>query len=106
MGFSMKIMPGVRVRASTRGVGLGVGPRAARIHVSTRSVGVSSGAGPFSVYAGSGPRRRSRTSYSAYERQARQASRYEEIEAVLELNRQVVALASAHTDEFPEATKP
>src|SRR5437868_6194553 len=51
MGFSMKIMPGVRIRASSRGLSAGIGPRAARVHVGTRGVGVSTGAGPFGAYA-------------------------------------------------------
>jgi hypothetical protein len=33
MGFSIKIAPGVRVRASSRGVRTSIGPRVARVHV-------------------------------------------------------------------------
>ena len=33
MGFSVKIAPGVRVRASSRGVRTSIGPRVARVHV-------------------------------------------------------------------------
>ena len=38
-----------RVHVGTRGVGVSAGPRAARVHVGTRGVGVSSGVGPVSV---------------------------------------------------------
>lgn len=41
--MSFKVAPGVRIRASSRGISAGVGPRAARVHVGTRGVGVSSG---------------------------------------------------------------
>ena len=50
MGMSFKVAPGVRIRASSRGISAGVGPRAARVHVGTRGVGVSSGVGPVSGY--------------------------------------------------------
>jgi hypothetical protein len=43
IGFSVRIMPGVRIRASTRGVGVGLGPRAARMNVGSGGVSVSSG---------------------------------------------------------------
>ena len=44
------------------GFRVGVGPRILRMHVGTRGVGVSSGAGPFSAYAGATARRRRRSS--------------------------------------------
>lgn len=53
------------------GFGIGLGPRLFRVRVTTRGVGVSSGVGPFSVYAspGRGRRRRStarrRTNHAA-----------------------------------------
>ena len=49
MGFGFRLMPGVRLRVSSRGVSAGLGPRIARVHVG-RGVGVSSGIGPFSAY--------------------------------------------------------
>lgn len=51
MRYSFKVAPGVKVRISPRSVGLGVGPRAARLHVSSSGwTGVSSGAGGFQSY--------------------------------------------------------
>lgn len=112
-GLSFKIAPGVRVRASTRGVSAGIGPRVARAHVGTRGVGVSSGVGPVSVYGGvGGGRRRSSGSSSsgysvaAYEREARRAQREQEVDSWLELNREMVALGSVHEREFAAARKP
>jgi HEAT repeat protein len=123
MGFSMKIMPGVRIRASSRGFSAGIGPRAARVHVGTRGVGVSSGVGPFSAYGhlGGGTRRRSsggggggggarrtayagpsRTTLAALEREARQAEKAEQIRRVTELERRLVTV---HRERFPAAER-
>ncbi len=46
------------------GFGVGLGPRVFRVRVSTRGVGLSSGVGPFSVYARSGRGRRRRSTAS------------------------------------------
>jgi hypothetical protein len=54
MGFSIKLAPGVRVRASNRGLRTSVGPRAARVHMGTGRTGFSSGAGPVSFYTSTG----------------------------------------------------
>ena len=43
MGFSVKIAPGVRVRASSRGIRTSIGPRAARLHVGGGRTGFSTG---------------------------------------------------------------
>lgn len=67
MGLSIKLAPGVRVRASSRGVGASLGPRAARVHMSSRGrVGVSTGVGPMSLYSsiGAGSRGAARRSPS------------------------------------------
>lgn len=51
MGFGIGVGPKwARVRVSTRGVGVSAGPRIARAHVSNRGVGISTGAGPFSAW--------------------------------------------------------
>src|SRR3712207_2937276 len=76
MGFSIKIAPGVRVRASSRGVRTSIGPRAARLHVGGGRTGFSTGVGPVGYYTtlGGGSRgRRStaprRPSAGSYQRQ-------------------------------------
>jgi hypothetical protein len=48
MAFSVKLAPGVRVGASSRGVRTSLGPRAARVHVGAGRTGFSTGAGPVS----------------------------------------------------------
>src|SRR3954470_5593246 len=74
MGFSIKIAPGVRVRASSRGVRTSIGPRAARLHVGGGRTGFSTGVGPVGYYTsvgGSGQRRATtrRPSAGSYQRQ-------------------------------------
>src|SRR3954470_19384350 len=50
LGFSLKLAPGVRVRASSRGIRTSVGPRAARVHVGGGRSGFSTGVGPVGYY--------------------------------------------------------
>ena len=115
MGMSFKVAPGVRIRASSRGISAGVGPRAARVHVGTRGVGVSSGVGPVSGYThiagggAAGTRKRSsygggptKASIAAREREAKAAAREADIERVAALER---ALVSVHSASFPEAQR-
>ncbi len=115
MGMSFKIAPGVRIRASSRGISAGVGPRAARVHVGTRGVGASSGVGPFSTYShlGGGTRsgratRRPRSTgptkaaIAAAERDLRTAEREADIERVAAIERQLV---SVHSESFPPAAR-
>lgn len=53
MGFGIKLVPGVRVRMSSRGIRVGVGPRWARAHVGSHGVGVSVGPKATRAYVGS-----------------------------------------------------
>lgn len=116
MGMSFKIAPGVRIRASSRGISAGLGPRAARVHVGTRGVGVSSGVGPFSTYShlsgsgrtstGAGSRSTYRgptkASVAAYERELRAAERQADIEKVAAMEKELV---SVHAQAFPKAER-
>lgn len=58
-GFSVKLAPGVRVRASSKGLRTSVGPRAARVHVGGGRTAISSSVGPL-IWSGTvgGKRRR------------------------------------------------
>lgn len=116
MGMSFKIAPGVRIRASSRGISAGVGPRPARVHVGTPGVGVSSGIGPFSTYShlGGGSHRSTggglgatyrgptKTSVAAYERELRAAEREADIEKIAAMEK---ALVLVHTQSFPKAAR-
>ena len=47
---SFRVAPGVRISTSSRGLRAHVGPRLARLHVGGGGTGVSTGAGPFTLY--------------------------------------------------------
>lgn len=49
-GVSFRVAPGVRLRASSRGIRASVGPRAARVHMGAGRTAVSTGAGPVTFY--------------------------------------------------------
>ena len=119
MGFSIKLAPGVRVRASSRGLRTSVGPRAARVHFGAGRAGVSTGAGPVGFYTslGSGRSRSgsrggsSRGSATAsYQRelarQQRQAEQAQRIEDAKELIKTFEHILSLHREEFASATRP
>jgi hypothetical protein len=109
MSFSFKVAPGVRIRASSRGLRTSVGPRAARVHFGAGRTGVSTGVGPVSLYhsvGGSRGRQRgaaTRTSVAALERQLKQAAR---LQQARELAEAFEAIANVHREEFPVATAP
>jgi hypothetical protein len=113
MGIGIKIAPGVRISASSRGVRAGIGPRAARVHVGSGGVGLSTGAGPVTLYSGTGrggrrsSGRSTRTSLAAYEREVRAAQRAEEIARIDELERGLVALHLEHYEPVsPPSARP
>jgi hypothetical protein len=110
MGFYFKIAPGVKIRATRRGLRASVGPRAARVHFGAGGTGVSTGAGPVSLYhsvgGGRGGRRTagpSRTSMAAYERQMRQAEKLEQAEELMAAFRGIMDL---HRQDFAPVTAP
>jgi hypothetical protein len=109
VSFSVKLAPGVRIRASSRGLRASVGPRAARVHVGGGRTGISTGLGPVSLYASSrGGRRRgggtpSRTSIAAHERQLRQAQKSQQAALLREVFRRTLNL---HREEFATTSAP
>lgn len=83
MGFSFKVIPGLRMRVSSRGIRTSVGPRGARLHVGGGRTSVSTGFGPFtaSTRLGGGRKRRSSGSTARYQQQlAEQKRRQRDIE--------------------------
>jgi hypothetical protein len=109
MGIGIRIAPGVRISASSRGIRAGLGPRAARIHVGSGRTGFSTGAGPVTLYTSAGARRRGGArapSMAAYQREVRAAERQAELEHWLALNQQMLSLAFVHEERFPVATAP
>lgn len=110
MGFSFKVAPGVRIRASSRGIRTSMGPRAARVHVGAGRTGFSSGAGPVSFYTSLGGGRRgggrsgSRPpSMASYQRQFAAAEKAQEAQRLAAAFREIL---NVHRTEFPPASPP
>jgi hypothetical protein len=110
LGFSVKIMPGVRIRASSRGLRTSIGPRAARIHVGGGRTGFSTGAGPVTLYSFAGGRSssaRRRPSAGSYQRQLTvspaAAAKAEEAHRLAGLFQEMLAI---HRADFPPAQRP
>lgn len=113
MGFSIKLAPGVRVKASSRGLRASVGPRVARVHVGGGRTGVSSGVGPLSVYGSLAPRRRAgggRPTVASRERElaqrARAQARQDSIERVRTLTETFSHILELHRTEFEPLRAP
>jgi hypothetical protein len=115
MGVYFRVAPGVRVKVTSRGVRTSLGPRAARVHVGGYRPGISTGAGPLTLYHGIGGsnRRRPRTSSTShripqatpatYHRQAQAAAKAghaQQIQAAL------VDIGNLHRHAPPPVTPP
>ncbi|WP_262285440.1 DUF4236 domain-containing protein [Micromonospora sp. MA102] len=112
VGFSIRLAPGVRIRASSRGIRTSVGPRVARVHIGAGRTGFSSGVGPVGFYTPLGGGRRGgraapAASYqrqiAAQQRQAVQAQRMEEAGLLAQAFLRILDL---HRVEFPAASRP
>ena len=112
MGFSVKVAPGVRVRASSRGVRTSLGPRVARVHVGGGRTGVSTGVGPISYYSSSGRGRpgsssSQRRGSASAQRQLAAASRAaEKADQARALLSALDAIKHLHRAEFSPAQPP
>ncbi|MCO1597645.1 DUF4236 domain-containing protein [Micromonospora sp. RHAY321] len=113
MGFSIKLAPGVRIRASSRGIRTSVGPRAARVHFGAGRTGVSTGLGPVGFYTslGGGRRPSSRaTSAATFKRQVaaqqRQAAHAQRVEEAQHLAQSFLRILELHRVDFPAASRP
>src|SRR5215212_9237522 len=113
MGFSFKVAPGVRIRASSRGIRTSIGPRAARVHVGAGRTGFSTGAGPLSYYTSVGPANTAsrqhgpRTGTATANRQLAAAIRAaEKAEEAHRLAEALQTITSLHRAEFEPARRP
>lgn len=113
MGFSIKVAPGVRVRASSRGVRTSFGPRAARIHVGAGRTRVSSGFGPVTVSStigghsgrrGSGPR--STSSVRVAQTAMVTAAQADKAARAMAIDEAIRAIRSIHHESFPPPVRP
>ena len=115
MGFSVRIAPGIRVRASSRGVRTSIGPRGARVHIGGGHTGFSTGVGPFTYYtSASGGRRRSsgsattsrRSTSSSTSRATMTLAQAAKAAEAGRLRDAINAITTIHQASFPPATKP
>jgi hypothetical protein len=108
MGFSIKLAPGVRVRASSRGLRTSVGPRAARVHFGAGRTGFSSGAGPVSFYTStrSGRTRSSSGGWPSTGTSARALANAEKTDEIRQLLDTFKAILTLHRADFPPAQRP
>jgi hypothetical protein len=104
MGISFKIAPGVRVRASSRGLRTSVGPRIARVHVGGGRSGISTGVGPFTAYSafGGSAGRRPGSPASA-QRALAEAAKYEQAQ---QLHAALHTIMNLHRRPFPPMPPP
>jgi hypothetical protein len=96
--LSLKVAPGVRLSASSRGLRGHLGPRFARLHVGGGRTGVSTGAGPLTVYEPlSGSTRKSTQGMTP-----KQVERLRQVEAAA---RPFTQLENLHRQEFSEPVR-
>lgn len=91
--MSVKVAPGVRLSASSRGVRGHLGPRVARVHVGGGRSGISTGAGPFTVYESLGGSPRKNTQGMT----PKQAERMQQVDLAA---RQLNHLENLHRQDF------
>lgn len=110
MGFSIKLAPGVRVRASSRGVRTSLGPRVARLHLGSGRPAVSTGTGPVGYYTSIGGSRDRTSSGGGSARQQVAAATRQRVLAdktaeAERLRQAFAAIAALHREEFPAARR-
>jgi hypothetical protein len=107
LSFSVKLAPGVRVRASSRGLRTSIGPRAARVHVGAGRTTFSTGVGPVTLSTSGGRSTRRRPSAGSYHRQLSAspaaAAKAEEARRLAGVFQQ---LLDVHRADFPAAQHP
>jgi hypothetical protein len=106
MGFSVKMAPGVRVRASSRGLRTSVGPRIARVHVGAGRTGLSTGAGPVGFYTSAGGSRGAGSSSQGSAAVARQLDAANKAQEAEELAQVLLKILRLHRQEFPTSHPP
>ena len=105
MGFYFRVAPGLKLRVTRGGLRIGVGPRAARLHLGAGGTGVSTGAGPWTYYqplrtgqSRNGGTRRASSGFPTAADQKRA-----EAESI---STELTRLLDLHREEFPAAAPP
>ena len=103
--FSVRLAPGVRISASSRGLRAHVGPRGARLHVGGGGTGVSTGTGPFTYYQSVSGRRPRGGNYYAGPTRQQIASAEKQRQAQL-VDQALQRIGSIHRQTFGAPVKP
>ena len=109
MGISIRLAPGVRVRASSRGIRTSVGPRAARLHVGAGRAGLSTGAGAVGFYTslgGSGRRSGTSSRRPTTGSVNRSLAGQEKLQRTNEAAERIQQILALHTQEFETVGPP
>lgn len=105
MRFSMRVAPGLRLSTSGHGIRAGIGPRVARVHVGTGRPGVSTGAGPLSLYSSiGGPGRR--TGATATTSTTQRLNAAEKAQQAHELGTVLDSIGTVHRQTFEPVQRP
>lgn len=102
MKYSIRVAPGLRLRPSSRGIGISIGKGRNWFFVGPSGVGATTSVGPLRFYQWYGQSRSKRPSLSQYQRQQQAARRTEELQA---LAARIEHMVSLHRQEFA-AVKP
>lgn len=107
LGVGFRVAPGVRLRVSTRGPRLSVGPRLARVHVGGGRTAVSSGAGSLTTWTTlSGGGRRPGQSSRDLSPPTTSGTNTQKLAEWLEVKRRHTDLVDAHLTHFELARRP
>src|SRR5437667_10302846 len=103
MRYSIRVAPGVRLRPSSRGIGVSLGKGRNWLFLGPTGAGATTSIGPVRFYQWHGGSRARRPSLSQYERQQRAAQQAGDLRA---LAARVQHMLSLHRQEFPVAVPP
>jgi len=107
VGFSIRVAPGVRIRASSRGVRTSVGPRIARVHVGGGRTGFSTGLGPVTYYSNLSGQRGSTRSAASVRSVGRMTSlQASKLQTAQELQGALNRIVTLHRHSFDQMTRP
>ena len=107
MGFSIRVAPGIRIRASSRGVRASMGPRIARVHVGGGRTSFSSGLGPVSYYSRpSGARGRARPAASVRSAGGLTPLQASKLQTAQQLQASLNQILTIHRHSFDAMTQP
>src|SRR6266511_1318928 len=103
MRYSIRVAPRVRLRPSSRGIGVSLGKGRNWLFLGPTGAGATTSVGPVRFYQWHGGSRAKRPSLSQYERQQRASQQAQDLQA---LAARVQHMLSMHRQEFSPAQPP